>query len=548
MKEITRIHLAKISYDIEVEAKKNLEKYVNSLEVYTQDEDVLSDIEIRMTEILAERSVKAGGVISSADVEAIRSQLGEPHEFADEGGDMAVGADKGSLDNRRYYRDLDGAVLGGVLSGVALYFGFNPLWSRLAFILLIFISWGAALLVYVVLWIVVPPARTAAERLQLTGKPVNLATIRELNELQGDGVNKVSRFVREFLRISLGLASVLGAVVSFVATVWGSVGLTLRTSDESYLSNLIPGDEATSWIIYILAVVSGVLLTLFFSVLSYAILKRDWSKKVAILLVGIVAAGIITSTSAVTTGVFASINQGNQARESVKQTTRTLPAEFSKTKKLTVFTGIAMQGYGDYENVSFNYVVDEKRREYQLEAPEGITPNIQIDGESTRISIRVPQNIQYYTVPKLTVYGPAINELFVERGSVAYYSQKQEEIKVDSLDSSVEIRGEYGTVHSTGTGRVSLNEATIENAVVEAKPGGLVTIGVVRSLTLTQPDICPSSGDYWQSRVSVISVSSGVFTYNGQESKLESRNSYCSLFVIGEEEDLYEEYNYEERY
>ena len=52
MNEITRIHIAKTAYDIEIAAKKQLEKYIKSLETYTQDSDVLTDIEIRMTELL----------------------------------------------------------------------------------------------------------------------------------------------------------------------------------------------------------------------------------------------------------------------------------------------------------------------------------------------------------------------------------------------------------------------------------------------------------------------------------------------------------------
>ncbi len=94
MNEVTRIHIAKTAYDIEIAAKKQLEKYIKSLEAYTQDSDVLTDIEIRMTEILGERGVKPGGVISSDDVSALRKQLGEPYEFADGEGDIAVGPEE----------------------------------------------------------------------------------------------------------------------------------------------------------------------------------------------------------------------------------------------------------------------------------------------------------------------------------------------------------------------------------------------------------------------------------------------------------------------
>ena len=54
MKEITRIHLAKVPYEIEIDAKKVLQKYLDELKKYSADEDIFSDVEIRITEILSE--------------------------------------------------------------------------------------------------------------------------------------------------------------------------------------------------------------------------------------------------------------------------------------------------------------------------------------------------------------------------------------------------------------------------------------------------------------------------------------------------------------
>ena len=78
MKEITRIHIAKISYDIEIEAKKELEAYLRTLESFSGDTDIVDDVEIRITEILAERGIQKDSVIGKADIEALKAQLGEP--------------------------------------------------------------------------------------------------------------------------------------------------------------------------------------------------------------------------------------------------------------------------------------------------------------------------------------------------------------------------------------------------------------------------------------------------------------------------------------
>ena len=75
MKEITRIHLAKIPYEIEIYAKKRLEKYLKDLKIYSGDEDIFEDVEIRITEILAELGIKEGGVITEKKFQKLRLKL-----------------------------------------------------------------------------------------------------------------------------------------------------------------------------------------------------------------------------------------------------------------------------------------------------------------------------------------------------------------------------------------------------------------------------------------------------------------------------------------
>jgi len=221
MKEITRIHIAKTSYDIEIGAKKELEKYITKLELYADDPNLLEDIEIRLTEILSDRGIEKDGVITAEDVTAIREQLGDPKEFMGEG-DIAVGPETFDDDNKpphRLYRDTGSPLLGGVLSGIAKYFGVNPLWTRLGFVVLLLLSWGTVIVVYLVLWIVVPPAKTAAEKLELAGKPVTLASIREVSE-RVDLPNNAAKIFQGILVYGSATLLAVAAVISLVVTVW----------------------------------------------------------------------------------------------------------------------------------------------------------------------------------------------------------------------------------------------------------------------------------------------------------------------------------------
>lgn len=131
MKEITRIHIAKVAYDIELDAKKDIQTYVAALERFADDKELLDDIEIRMTELLAERGVPADGVITKDDVAAVRAQLGEPRDFAPEGAQTVPEGDDIDDSTRRLYRDTDSALLGGVLAGIARFFRIEPIYVRL---------------------------------------------------------------------------------------------------------------------------------------------------------------------------------------------------------------------------------------------------------------------------------------------------------------------------------------------------------------------------------------------------------------------------------
>src|SRR5690606_28445550 len=128
---------------------------LKSLEAYSADTEIMTDVEIRITEILAERGVQKNGVIAEADVTALKEQLGEPREFMGEG-DMAMGNEAAEVASaepgRKLFRDTDRAVLGGVLAGLAAFTKIDVIWIRLIFIVIALASFGTALLVYVVLW------------------------------------------------------------------------------------------------------------------------------------------------------------------------------------------------------------------------------------------------------------------------------------------------------------------------------------------------------------------------------------------------------------
>ncbi|MEJ7625666.1 MAG: PspC domain-containing protein [Ferruginibacter sp.] len=108
---------------------------------------------------------------------------------------------------KKLYRDNDDKIVGGVSSGIANYFGINPWIIRVLFILpfLGFVSgwghWGGldfpdflrmgfspgALIIYIILWLVIPEASTTAERLEMKGEKVDMNSIKNsvMEEMKG---------------------------------------------------------------------------------------------------------------------------------------------------------------------------------------------------------------------------------------------------------------------------------------------------------------------------------------------------------------------------
>ncbi|MBK0404590.1 PspC domain-containing protein [Adhaeribacter sp. BT258] len=130
--------------------------------------------------------------------------------------------------SRKLFRNPDDKKLGGVCSGLALYLGIDPAMMRLIFLIGLFAG-GASLLIYVLLWIVLPEAKTITEKAQMQGKPLTLSGIENSlkNSLQPDGANQEeSPLVRLMLlpvrllsQILVVLSRILGPVINALLVV-----------------------------------------------------------------------------------------------------------------------------------------------------------------------------------------------------------------------------------------------------------------------------------------------------------------------------------------
>ena len=141
MKKTLTINISGIIFHIDEDAYDKLNAYLDTLKRHftkTQGkEEIISDIEGRIAELLQERISDAKQVVTIDDVSEVISLMGEPWEFETEAEEEkeASASPEDIKGPKRLYRDPDRKVIGGVAAGVAAYLNVDVLWVRLAFVL-----------------------------------------------------------------------------------------------------------------------------------------------------------------------------------------------------------------------------------------------------------------------------------------------------------------------------------------------------------------------------------------------------------------------------
>ena len=522
MNEITRIHIAKIPYDIEITAKKEIEKYIKSLELYADDIELLRDIEIRITELLSLRGVVANGVISNDDVIAIREQLGEPKDFMS--GDINLIDDRDDSNNikRRLYRNIDNAILGGVLSGIASFFRVNPLWTRLIFVALFIASAGTVLLAYIMLWIIIPPARTATEKLQMSGRSVTLNSIKEFNEDESAlslGYERAN-FARNFISTIVGIACLSMSILTVIFTVITALKIVRFDIFDGMKTDL-------SWVYvcsYVLAILSGLLLATLFAACSYMTFSHKHSKKLLISIIFIIVFGLASFGTAVGLMSYQSSNVNDILQQSIKEKTIDLPLAFAGAKSMTVNASL----------INVNYIVSDNHKIALRLLPGAKEPAISVDGSNLIIELTNDSATQWVQMkPILTIYGPKLDKLNIKGGEVTYSAGVQD-IVIEAAGQNAIVNLISGTyknlsIKASDQSSVDVSVVTVESATIDSKLGAHVLMGTVKSLSVIQPEACPIDVN---TSINIQHISSGIMNYNGNKISAKTYNTDCGSIIF----------------
>jgi phage shock protein PspC (stress-responsive transcriptional regulator) len=309
MNEVAKIHLGRQAFMISITAKKELRAYLDAIAKQVDDDEVTDEVELRMAELLGERGVSGDKVILPTDIEYLKEQLGEPKDFKEE--DETAKSFTHIMSERRLFRDPESAWVAGVASGLGAYFGVDTLLIRVLFAIGT-IAWGGGILVYIVLWLLVPEAKTSSDRLQMAGKPITVEGLKEVVEradVKGvahraggtlaEPAARVRDIVNTLFRLAVkavGIGLTLLGLLIIVGLAFGGVYLIIH--GNVVYDNLFPIGFKEHLLVYLGAFVAA-MMAIFIILIGMEAYTRKWPIRgwLTGVLVGLTLIGLIGTSA-----------------------------------------------------------------------------------------------------------------------------------------------------------------------------------------------------------------------------------------------------------
>lgn len=186
MNKTVNINLGGMFFHIDEDAYLKLTRYFDaikrSLGNSSGKDEIIKDIEMRVSELLTEKQKSEKHVVGLKDVDEVIAVMGQPEDYIIEEESNASHqsfSNSGTRKSKKLYRDKEKGMIGGVATGLGHYFGIDSVWLKIMFLIFVFAGFGTGILAYIVLWIVTPEAVTTSEKLEMTGEPVTISNIEK---------------------------------------------------------------------------------------------------------------------------------------------------------------------------------------------------------------------------------------------------------------------------------------------------------------------------------------------------------------------------------
>lgn len=314
MNKTVNINLGGFFFHIDEDAYQKLNNYFQAIKRSLSPEgrdEIIKDIESRIAELFTQKLKNEKQVVGITEVDEVISVMGQPEDYRvdTEGATIEQPFSQGNYNYnpvRKLYRDKESGTFGGVMAGLGHYFNTDPLWLRIIIVLLVFLGFGTGVLIYLLLWILIPRATTTAEKLAMKGEPVNISNIEKkikeefsdvqerLKNVDYQGFADKTKAGAERVGNSLGdllttvfkvFARVFGAFLLFVSSI-SLIGLlvgivislfTASVVDFPWMSYADLGNhsDVPLWIILILTLVVAGIPLFFLAYLGLKILTQN---------------------------------------------------------------------------------------------------------------------------------------------------------------------------------------------------------------------------------------------------------------------------------
>ncbi|NDW18975.1 PspC domain-containing protein [Dysgonomonas sp. 216] len=210
MKPTIKVSIGSYAFNLEESAFDITDNYLKTLKQHfaqnAEGNEIISDVEVRIAELFRMQMANEYATITEDDAKTVIQTIGSPADFGDES-NSSIAKEEPNTIKKKLFRDADNAILGGVCSGLGHFFNIDPVLIRILFVTVLFIIGvmpfgGSAffvVLIYLVLWIAMPKARSFAQKLEMTGTKTSLYDIENRNiqspKPQGSRLLKVLKII-----------------------------------------------------------------------------------------------------------------------------------------------------------------------------------------------------------------------------------------------------------------------------------------------------------------------------------------------------------------
>ena len=192
MKKNFSVNIGGRIFNIDDDAYECLNSYLNRLRSFFAsaqgNDEIIADIEMRIAELLNQQKEQGLSLITLAHIKEVIASMGEPDQFSDAETEKPKSS-TGSKTRGKLYRDPDNRQIGGVAAGIAAWFGIDPVWVRLIFVVCT-LFYAIGIIIYAILWLILPIAQTTWEKLEMQRQSININTLRNELSSVGSGIQK----------------------------------------------------------------------------------------------------------------------------------------------------------------------------------------------------------------------------------------------------------------------------------------------------------------------------------------------------------------------